>query len=399
MSDLSLGRGFSAPRAVSIPRSTEKRSWLRGMDPLLIIAVLGLCLGGCLAVYAATRNALVAQHIDPHYYLTRDLENLAIGVAVAVVLRLVSVPLLRALAPILHGAACLLLLAVLSPLGSDINGAHAWFSFGSFQVEPSEFVKLTSILLGASLLAERRDNETEPTTRSVLLVFGAIGVPLLLILAEPALGIGLVVAAGVPMLLALAGVRGRWIAGMVLGAVIAATLALSLHLLKPYQEARFTAFTHPNQRLTSNGYNLLQSEVAIGSGQLTGQGFLKGTQTNGRFVPSQQTDFIFTVVAEESGLVGSAGLLLLFAVVFWRGLSIAARAPDAFGRIVAGSIVWWFALQFFINIGMTVGLAPVTGVPLPFVSYGGSALFADLAAVGILLAVARDSSSAFATPL
>lgn len=396
MTDLSLGRSIGAGHSRAAARAAERGSWFSGIDPLLSLAVLGLCLAGALAVYAATRNALIAGHIDPHYYLKRDLENVAIGVVIAAVMRMVSVPLLRATALVLHVGACLLLLAVLSPLGSSVNGAHAWFTFGALQLEPSEFVKITSILVGAALLSERRDNEDEPDRRSVLLVFVAVGVPLLLILAEPALGIGLVVAACVPVLLALSGVRARWVAGLVLAAVLGGTVAVTGHLLKPYQEARFTAFTHPNQHLSSNGYNLLQSEIAIGSGRLTGTGFLDGSQTNGRFVPSQQTDFVFTVVAEESGLVGSAALLVLFAVVFWRGLRIAARAPDPFGRMVAGAIVWWFAVQFFVNIGMTVGIAPVTGVPLPFVSYGGSAMFADLAAVGVLLAINRDARPTFA---
>ncbi|MHB8340845.1 MAG: rod shape-determining protein RodA [Mycobacteriales bacterium] len=392
MTDLPLRRSFGRPgyargRAFTADRGTFWRGW----DPLLLASVAGLSVAGALSIYAATRNSLLIAHLDPNYYLKRDLENVAIGVVVILVVRLASVPILRAVALVLHLAACVALLAVLSPLGTTVNGAHAWFSFGSFQLEPSEFVKITSILVGASLLSDRRDNETEPDARSIGLMMLAVGVPLLLILAEPALGIAIVVAACVPVLLALSGVRARWVAALVLGAALGLTGVVQLHLLKPYQEQRFTAFTHPRQDSSGAGYHTIQSEIAVGSGRIFGQGFLQGSQTNGRFIPEQQTDFVFTVTAEEAGLVGSATLLALFSVLFLRGLRIASRVTDPFGRMVAGAIVWWFALQTFVNIGMTVGIMPVTGVPLPFVSYGGSAMFVDCAAVGLLLAVSREA--------
>ncbi|GAC1324902.1 MAG: hypothetical protein NVSMB13_07080 [Mycobacteriales bacterium] len=164
---------------------------------------------------------------------------------------------------------------------------------------------------------------------------------------------------------------------------------LHLHLLKPYQEQRFTAFTHPRADTSATGYHTAQSEIAIGSGGLLGQGFLDGSQTNGGFIPEQQTDFIFTVTAEEGGLLGGAVLLSLLGALFLRGYRIAERAPDRFGQMIATAVVSWLAFQAFVNVGMTLGIMPVTGLPLPFVSYGGSAMFADLLGIGLLLSVRR----------
>jgi rod shape determining protein RodA len=393
MADLPMSRALR-PGTRSRANRLEPARLLRCWDPMLLGAVLALALAGALSVYAATRNSLITAGVSPTYYLKRDLENLALGAVILVFVRLVRLPTLKAVALVLHAGACLLLLAVLVPgIGSDINGAHAWFSFGSFELEPSEFVKITTILVVAALLSERTDNETTPSRRSILLSLAAIGVPLLLILLEPALGIAIMVALITPVLLALAGVRARWLVALLMVGALGVTGIVEMHLLKPYQEARFTAFVNPTAHSNTTGYHEIESEIAVGSGRLFGQGFLKGSQTNGRFIPEQDTDFVFTVTAEEAGLAGSGALLLLFTIVFWRGLRIAARAPDPFGRMVAGAIVWWFAVQAFINIGMTVGLMPVTGLPLPFVSYGGSSMFADCAAVGLLLAIARSAEA------
>jgi rod shape determining protein RodA len=392
MADLltrSLGSGMRG-----IPPPHDRLGWLRRWDPLLLAAVLGLAVAGCLSVYAATRDPLISEHLSSTYYLKRDVENAVIGGVVLLAVRLVRLPTLRAVALLVHAAACVLLVAVLVPgIGSDINGAHAWFSFGSVELEPSEFVKITAILAAAALLSERRDNESAPDVRSVILALAVIGVPLALILAEPALGIGIVVAVCVPVLLALSNVPARWFV-VVLALTVAGVVGVAEgHLLKPYQEQRFTAFVHPTADPSGSGYHTIQSEIAIGSGQIFGQGFLHGSQTNGSFIPEQDTDFIFTVIAEEAGFVGAAVLLLLFLVLLWRGYRIAVRAPDPFSRMVSGAVVWWIAVQAFINIGMTMGIMPVTGLPLPFVSYGGSSMFADCAAVGLLLAIARGSQA------
>jgi rod shape determining protein RodA len=184
--------------------------------------------------------------------------------------------------------------------------------------------------------------------------------------------------------ISLSGVSARWIIGMLVVAFIGALVILHLHLLKQYQIDRFTNFTNPRADAQGTGYNTHQARIAIGSGGLFGKGLFHGTQTNGQFVPEQQTDFVFTVAGEELGLVGSGLIVILVGIILWRGLAIAARAEDAFGTLVAVGVVCWFGFQAFENIGMTVGIMPVTGLPLPFVSYGGSSMFASMLAIGLL---------------
>ena len=184
--------------------------------------------------------------------------------------------------------------------------------------------------------------------------------------------------------LSVAGASFRWIAGLVLACVVVSVGAVQVGLLDAYQLNRFAAFTNPELDPRGAGYNTEQARIAIGSGGLTGTGLFRGTQTGGRFIPEQQTDFVFTVAGEELGLVGAGAIIALLGLVLWRGLRIASRAQDAFGRLVAAGVVSWFAFQSFVNIGMTLGIMPVTGLPLPFVSYGGSAMFANLVAIGLL---------------
>ena len=383
---------------VSVPLAGDARWTTRrraGRAPRLDWALLGatlvLCAIGVASVYAATRNPLMAVGKPGSTYLKRDLINFAVGVTLASPAAFIDYRQLRTLAPALYGGMCVLLLLVLSPVGATINGAHAWFALGPVQLEPSEFLKVALILFLAGVLSERRDREPDPQLRDVLFALVAAGVPVLLILAEPALGIAIVVGVIALTVLALAGAPARWVGGLVAGTILVAVAVGSMHLLKPYQEQRFTYFTDPHGAHSTTGYRIEQSRIAIGSGGLTGQGFLRGSQTDGGFIPEQQTDFVFTVAAEESGLVGATVILLALGVLLWRGITIASRAPDLYGSIVAGSVVMWLAFQSFTNIGMTVGIMPVTGLPLPFVSYGGSSLFADLIGVALLCNVAGRS--------
>lgn len=376
-----IGRTASRPTG---PRPSSS-------EVLLVCTTLVLCAIGALSVYAATSNTLRAGGHSATAYLKRDIINFVVGGVLAVPVARVDYRSLRATAPLLYAGVCVALLAVLSPLGSTINGAHGWFSLGPVQLEPSEFAKLAVILLLAGLLSERRDREPEPHREEIWLALAAAGLPVLLVLAEPALGIAIVLAAVALAALALAGTPSTWIAGLAAGAMVAGALAVQLHLLKPYQEQRFTYLAAPQTASSSTGYQIRQSRIAIGAGRLTGQGFLAGTQTDGGFIPEQQTDFVFTVAAEESGFVGASVVLVAIGGLLWACLSIAQRAPDLYGTVVAGSIAVWFGLQSFVNIGMATGIMPVTGLPLPFISYGGSALFADLLAVALLLNIARAS--------
>jgi rod shape determining protein RodA len=187
--------------------------------------------------------------------------------------------------------------------------------------------------------------------------------------------------------LGVAGVSARWLLGLVLAGFLVGFAAVQLHVLQDYQLDRFRVFTNPDQNTQGAAYNVTQARIAIGAGGLFGTGLFHGSQTNGKFVPEQQTDFVFTVAGEELGFAGAGGIILLFGILLWRALQIAARSPDLFGRLVATGVASWFAFQAFVNIGMTLGIMPVTGLPLPFVSYGGSSMFASWMAVGLLLNV------------
>jgi rod shape determining protein RodA len=190
----------------------------------------------------------------------------------------------------------------------------------------------------------------------------------------------------------LSGLRLRWILGGAAAAGVAVYFAASLHVMKGYQSSRLTAFLHPQQDLAGAGYNLLQAKTAIGSGGMFGSGLFHGTFTGNNYVPSQQTDFIFTVAGEEFGFVGCAVIIGLLALLIIRAVRIATVTDDLFGMMVASGVAIWFTFQAFVNIGMTIGLMPITGLPLPFVSYGGSAIFADMIAVGLLHSVRRHHS-------
>jgi rod shape determining protein RodA len=293
--------------------------------------------------------------------------------------------MLRAYAPLVYIASVVGLLAVLSPLGSTINGAHSWIVLpAGFSVQPSEFAKVALVVGVAMLLSERRDGEASPLLSDLGLALGFAAIPLLLIMLQPDLGTAMVIAFIILGMLAVAGVPTKWILGMVGGAGVLGLIAIKVGVLSTYQVNRFAAFANPSLDPRGVGYNTGQARIAIGQGGLSGQGLFKGTQTNGKFVPEQQTDFIFTVAGEELGLIGAGMIIVLLGVVLWRTIRIARRAEDLFGVLVATGIACWFTFQAFENIGMTLGITPVTGLPLPFVSYGGSAMFANMMAIGLL---------------
>ena len=369
------------------------RRRLLGPDPLLVSLVVALGTVGAFTIYAAAYG--LNGTVSARSYLLKDLLNLAIGLVLSVLVAAVDYRRLRFYGPVGYVAVLVALLAVLSPLGTTVNGAHAWFTFGGgFQLEPSEFAKPVVIVLLAAILSRRHAAASRPGWRDVLLALGLAALPLLLIAAEPALGISIVLALVIMVALSVAGVHRAWLIGLALVTVLGAGAVFQLHLLKPYQQARFTSFLHPQNGTSGVAYQTQQSITAIGAGGLTGEGFLRGSQTNGRFVPEQQTDFAFTVVAEETGMAGSATVLALLCGLSLRALGIARGATDRFGSVIAAGVGCWFAAQTFINVGMTLGLMPVTGIPLPFVSYGGSAMFCNLIGVGLVLSVARGSGSA-----
>jgi rod shape determining protein RodA len=371
-------------------RALARDSVLRHMDWVLIIAVFALALIGTLLVWSATRADLAQAGANPNTYLEKQLLNVAIGLVLMAAVSLIDYRMLRVYTPLVYAAACLGLLVVLSPLGVTVNGAHSWIALpGGFQVEPSEFAKIGLILMLAVILSELRDRAQRPGLRELALALGCGGLLLVLVGLQPDLGVAVLLVVLLMGVIALSGVRLRWLAGLGVAGALAALAVWSLHLLKPYQVQRLTAFVNPAADPRGTGYSAAQAKIAIGSGRVFGQGLFQGQLVAGNFVPEQHTDFIFSVAGEELGFVGAVVIIALLAIVLLRALRIAARADDMFGLLVASGIAIWFGVQSFINIGMTIGITPVTGLPLPFVSYGGSAMFADMIAVGVLLAVHR----------
>lgn len=395
----------AAPRAID-PRAPwdapapvgplERRT--RGYDKTLLGCALALSLIGAVLVWAATRDQLRADGGNPDQFLVRHLLNLAIAVALCLVISRLDFRLLRVFGPAIYVGSIAGLLLVFV-VGSTINGAHAWIRLGGgFEIQPSEFMKLGLIVGMAVLFAGREARREEagiqlgpPPGLDVALAVGLIAIPLALVIKQPDLGSAMVLAAASVGVLVAADVRARYILGLAAVAVGGVVLAIQAGLLKHYQLERFSSFAHPDNDPQGASYNIIQAHIAIAHGGLFGTGLFHGAQTNGGFVPEQQTDFVFSVAGEEFGLLGGVLIIVLFAVLCWRGLRI-ARDADRAGRLVAVGIVCWLAFQAFQNIGMNLGLMPVTGLPLPFVSYGGSAMFAQGLAIGLLQAVSRRTA-------
>ncbi|MFZ2228512.1 MAG: rod shape-determining protein RodA [Candidatus Nanopelagicaceae bacterium] len=367
-------------------RRPRRGSFMSGFDPILSVAVAGLLIIGTLLVYSATRAWYAGMGLDPQYYLKRHIINILIGGFLAVSATLVDYRLLRAYTPLLYGASVLGLIAVLIPgIGSTVNGARAWISLpGGFQIQPAELAKI-SIIVGISMvLSERIHDRESPTHEDVVRALLIAALPILLILIQPDMGTVIIISASVVTIVAVSGAPSRWVAGLLIVALMGGFTAVKIGVLSEYQVKRLQAFVNPSADPQESGYQLRQSRITVGSGGLLGKGLFKGPQTNGRFVPEQQTDFIFTVAGEELGFVGSSFILLLFLVILLRAFRIARRSQDLFGRLVCTGVIAWFAFQAFENIGMTMGLMPMTGVPLPFISYGGSSMFANLIGIGLL---------------
>ncbi len=355
-------------------------------DKLLTFAVVGLLLIGTLLVYAGTREWFRSYGLDPEYYFKRHTLNIIIGGLLAYGTTLIDYRLLRAYTPIVWIAAVIGLIIVLIPgLGSEINGARAWISLpGGFQLQPAELAKIAIIVGMAMILADREQSDKDPTDLDVVKALAIAAVPVLLIVAQPDLGTVLIISAAVVAMIGASGAPARWVIGLLLAAIVGVFAAVQTGAVSSYQVARLQSFVDPSADPQATGYQLRQSRITIGSGGLLGKGLFEGPQTNGRFVPEQQTDFIFTVAGEELGFVGCSIILLLYILFFIRAFAICRRSSDLFGRLVCIGVIAWFAFQTFENIGMTMGLMPMTGVPLPFLSYGGSSMFANLIGVGLL---------------
>jgi rod shape determining protein RodA len=356
-----------------------------GLDWTLAAVTLGILVIGTLLVWSATAPNDLLTHGHPTAYLKKQVVNVFIGLVLAVLVLATDHRWVRILAPLVYVASVIGLLLVLV-MGSTINGSRSWLMLGGMSIQPAEFAKLAVVIGMALIVAERTEGSRRRRvgTPEVLLMLAVAGLPAALILLQPDLGTMLVLSATVFGVLAVSGVGRGWLVTLAAGGVAAATVAVSAGVLKQYQINRFMAFTNPGLDPRGAGYNTTQARIAIGNGGLFGQGIFGGSQTRSGFVPEQHTDFIFTVAGEELGLVGAGILILLFAVLLWRALMISLNSDDMFGRVAAAGIACWFAFQTFQNIGMCLGIMPVTGVPLPLVSYGGSSMFASLMAIGLL---------------
>ncbi|MGV9600820.1 rod shape-determining protein RodA [Streptosporangium sandarakinum] len=377
-------RVINPPRRSLARRAMAASSVVGRMDGVLLVAVAALSVIGTLLVWSSTRTwapgstGLVKKHVL----------NLAIGAVLTGLATMVSHRRLRAYAPLVYAVTFMGLILVITPLGSTVNGAHSWIMLGGgFAFQPSELAKLGLALLLAMLMAQPAKGGERPRGLDVGVSLAVAALTMGMVMLQPDLGTTMVLGVITAAAMIIAGVRKRWVLGLALLVVAGAVGVWFLDVLEPYQIARFTAFLNPASDPRGVGYNSTQSLIAIGSGGLFGKGLFRGGQTTGRFVPEQHTDFVFTVAGEEFGFLGSVTVVALLAVVLLRGMRIARRCDDRFGAMTAGVIVCWLAFQSFVNVGMTIGIMPITGLPLPFVSYGGTATFANMIAVGLLQAI------------
>jgi rod shape determining protein RodA len=369
--------------------------FLRRLDWVLLFAAGALVAYGLWAVAGITRYDVSGQ---PDYYVVR--QGIAVGIGVVGLLAATLTPpsLLARHWRVVYGTTIGLMVLVFA-VAEAIRGSKRWLDIGPFQFQPSEIGKVFVVIALAGFLAERSRRVGE--FRTVLAAVGLGAVPILLVFLQPDLGTAMVFAAALGATLFMAGTR--WLHLALLGSVallVAVSVvwllpAAGFQVLKPYQTARLTGFANPNSDPAGTTYNVNQSIITIGSGGLDGRGVIDASQTRLDYLPEHATDFVFASFAEQRGFFGAAILLLLYLLVVWRGLRVITVAGDLFGAIVAGGIVFAFLFQVFVNVGMTMGIAPVTGIPLPFVTVGGSSMVANLLAVGVLLSIhARGQAGA-----
>ena len=376
--------GADAGRArIWLTRQSAASPW-RHVDLSLVAAVVLLAVYGLVMVHSATRTQLAEQGIDEQYYLQRQALFVAAGVLLMTIVTLFDYRVYRDFAPAIYVATVGLLLVVLSPLGAEHKGQQASFDIGPFQLQPSEFAKIALVVCLAAYVSTLRDGVDG---KRVFVIVSVAALPMGLIYLQPDLGTALVFGAILLGMLLIGGAKGRHLVALLLGVAIAMVLVVQLGVLKQYQLDRLTSFLEPESDTQRSAYNLDQSKVAIGSGGLGGKGLYRGSQTNLSYVPEQHTDFIFTAVGEQLGFVGSAVLLGLFSLVVWRTWRAAALARDSTGTLICAGVLAMLTFQVFENVGMTMGIMPITGIPLPFLSYGGSSTLATFAGIGLVLNV------------
>jgi rod shape determining protein RodA len=362
-------------------------AFVRRLDWVLLGAVAALVAYGLWGVAGITRFDVEG---NESYYVVRQAIAIGLGFVGLLVALAIDPDRYRRAQKLIYGSTILLMLLVF-PLADETRGSKRWIEIGPFQFQPSEFGKLLFVLALAGFLADRARRVHEP--RVVLTAIGLAAVPILLVFKQPDLGTSLVYVAALAACLFVAG--ARWTHLLALGAAALAVMVsvlvvlpqVGVEVLEPYQKERLTGFTNPDNDPTGTTYNVTQSMTAIGSGGIDGRGVNGATQTRLDYLPEHATDFVFASFAEQRGFLGAALLLGLYLLVVWRALRVVTVSRDAYGAIVAGGIVFAFLFQVFVNVGMTMGIAPVTGIPLPFVTVGGSSMVVNLIAIGVLLSI------------
>jgi rod shape determining protein RodA len=383
---------YAAPLAPRVRRrkteATGAVAFLRRIDWVMFAATAGLVAYGLWAIDGITRLDVAG---DPQYYVFRQSVFALVGTVGMIGALLIDPDWYRRYRKVLYALLISSLLVVMV-LGVDARGSTRWIEFGFFRFQPSEFGKLLLVLFIAGVLAGRGRRIGEWRTAAV--VVGLTSIPAVLVFSQPDIGTSLVYGAILAAALFFAGSPWRHLGVLAAATALLATTvlwlapALGVDILEPYQRARITAFMNPTENPQGAAYNINQSITAVGSGGSTGRGVAGATQTNLDYLPEHHTDFVFASLAEQRGFIGASVLLLLYLLLIWRGIRVIATARDPFSATVAGSIVFGLLFQVFVNVGMTIGIAPITGIPLPFVSVGGSAMVTNLIAVGVLQAIA-----------
>ena len=355
-----------------------RKKIFKNMEWGILICTILLIIVGLIALYSATQETATQEE------LKKQLIWLAISIPIMILVICINYEVIAKISPIFYGLFLILLIAVL--FTKSVNGATSWFDLGIFSFQPSEFAKIFVILTFALVITKiqsrGRDEISRPTR--LLLSLLTIAVPVLLIIKQPDYGTALAFLVATVFILFTAGIKKRYILGAILILIIMLPI-LYFFVLPEHAKTRIDVFLNPNLDPRGSGYNVIQSKLAIGSGQLFGMGLLKGNQTQLGFLYPKTTDFIFSVIGEEMGFVVTAGIVIIYVVLITKAIYVAKTAKDDLGSYIAIGIAGIFLFHMVENIGMTIGLLPITGVPLPFVSYGGSSLLTNLILIALLL--------------
>lgn len=371
-------------------RAPTASPWFH-IDWILVAAVVVLMAIGAVMVFSASRARLEAQNVSATFLLYRQLVFMGIGVVVVFALNVVDYRRYGRWAPGLYIGLSAALLLVLTPLGREVNGTRGWFEFGALQIQPAEYGK---VILVVALAVVAAQGEGTLDRKRFMQLLALVAAPIALLILQPDLGSVMVYSALLLTILLIGGARPRHIAALAIVGALCVMGAFQLGVVKDYQRARLTCFLDGKASVRAECYNIRQSGIAVGSGGLTGKGLFKGTQTKGNFIPEQHNDFIFAAIGEELGFVGALAVIALYGVIVWRGIRTAQLARDFFGALVAMGVAAVIAFQAFLNIAVTIGVMPVTGVTLPLVSYGGSSVLTTAMLVALLINVqARRFSS------